>query len=464
VCYNIRRKRGSDTMNDTIVAISTAMGVGAISIVRLSGNDAINIVNNCFKGKDLTKVESHTINYGHLLDNGEVIDEVLVSVMKAPRTYTMEDVVEINCHGGIISTKRILETMLTNGARLAEPGEFTKRAFLNGRIDLVKSEAVMDIIDSKTEEANKLALSQLTGTTSNMIHSFREKLKQLLASIEVNIDYPEYHDIEVITKEQVSSEIVKMKQELEKVIKESKNSTLIKEGIKTVIVGRPNVGKSSILNKLLEQDKAIVTDIAGTTRDIVEGEINLDGILLNIIDTAGIRSTDDVVEKIGVEKSISMIEDADLVIVVLNNNEPLTAEDKEILSKTKEKQRIIVINKTDLPTNIDISKENLKNVVHTNANTVEGIKQLKSKIIELFQLETLKTKDYTYLSNARQISLAKKAYQSLKEAETGLNNNLPIDMVEIDLKETFDLLGEIIGETYSEEILDHLFANFCVGK
>ena len=439
-------------MNDTIVAISTAMGVGAISIVRLSGNDAINIVN------------SHTINYGHLLDNGEVIDEVLVSVMKAPRTYTMEDVVEINCHGGIISTKRILETMLTNGARLAEPGEFTKRAFLNGRIDLVKSEAVMDIIDSKTEEANKLALSQLTGTTSNMIHSFREKLKQLLASIEVNIDYPEYHDIEVITKEQVSSEIVKMKQELEKVIKESKNSTLIKEGIKTVIVGRPNVGKSSILNKLLEQDKAIVTDIAGTTRDIVEGEINLDGILLNIIDTAGIRSTDDVVEKIGVEKSISMIEDADLVIVVLNNNEPLTAEDKEILSKTKEKQRIIVINKTDLPTNIDISKENLKNVVHTNANTVEGIKQLKSKIIELFQLETLKTKDYTYLSNARQISLAKKAYQSLKEAETGLNNNLPIDMVEIDLKETFDLLGEIIGETYSEEILDHLFANFCVGK
>lgn len=451
-------------MNDTIVAISTAMGVGAISIVRLSGNNAINIVNNCFKGKDLTKVESHTINYGHLLDNGEVIDEVLVSVMKAPRTYTMEDVVEINCHGGIISTKRILETMLTNGARLAEPGEFTKRAFLNGRIDLVKSEAVMDIIDSKTEEANKLALSQLTGTTSNMIHSFREKLKQLLASIEVNIDYPEYHDIEVITKEQVSSEIVKMKQELEKVIKESKNSTLIKEGIKTVIVGRPNVGKSSILNKLLEQDKAIVTDIAGTTRDIVEGEINLDGILLNIIDTAGIRSTDDVVEKIGVEKSISMIEDADLVIVVLNNNEPLTAEDKEILSKTKEKQRIIVINKTDLPTNIDISKENLKNVVHTNANTVEGIKQLKSKIIELFQLETLKTKDYTYLSNARQISLAKKAYQSLKEAETGLNNNLPIDMVEIDLKETFDLLGEIIGETYSEEILDHLFANFCVGK
>ena len=451
-------------MNDTIVAISTALGVGAISIVRLSGNDAIEIVNNCFKGKDLTKVASHTINYGHIMDNKETIDEVLVSVMKAPKTYTTEDVVEINCHGGIISTKRILETMLTHGARLAEPGEFTKRAFLNGRIDLVESEAVMDIIDSKSEEANKLALSQLSGTTSKMIKKFRETLKQLLASIEVNIDYPEYHDIEVVTKDQVKTSIKDMKIELDKVIKESKNSTLIKEGIKTVIVGRPNVGKSSILNKLLEQDKAIVTDIAGTTRDIVEGEIYLDGVLLNIIDTAGIRSTDDIVEKIGVEKSLSMIDDADLVIVVLNNNQKLTKEDEEILEKTKDKQRIIVINKNDLDKKLDISSKKLENVVETNANTVEGIKRLKEKIIELFQLETIKTKDYTYLTNARQISLAKKAYQSLKDAEEGILNDLPIDMVEIDLKETFDLLGEIIGETYSEEILDHLFANFCVGK
>ena len=451
-------------MNDTIAAISTALGVGAISIVRLSGNDAIEIVNNCFKGKDLTKVASHTINYGHIVDKNEIIDEVLVSVMKSPKTYTTEDVVEINCHGGVISTKRILETMLTHGARLAEPGEFTKRAFLNGRIDLVKSEAVMDIIDSKSEEANKLALSQLSGTTSNMIKKFREKLKQLLASIEVNIDYPEYHDIEVVTKDHIKTSIKDMKKDLEEVIKESKNMTLIKEGIKTVIIGRPNVGKSSILNKLLEQDKAIVTDIAGTTRDIVEGEIYLDGVLLNIIDTAGIRSTDDIVEKIGVEKSLSMIDDADLVIVVLNNNEKLTKEDEEILDKTKDKQRIIVINKNDLEKKLDISKKELKNIVETNTNTVEGIKQLKEKIIELFQLETIKTKDYTYLTNARQISLAKKAYQSLQDAEEGILNDLPIDMVEIDLKETFDLLGEIIGETYSEEILDHLFANFCVGK
>ena len=451
-------------MNDTIVAISTALGVGAISIVRLSGNDAIEIVNNCFKGKDLTKAESHTINYGHIIDKDEVIDEVLVSIMKAPKTYTTEDVVEINCHGGIISTKRILETILTHGARLAEPGEFTKRAFLNGRIDLVKSEAVMDIIDSKSEEANKLALSQLGGSTSNMIHNFRQKLKQLLASIEVNIDYPEYHDIEVVTIDQIKHAVKEMKEDLFKVIKESKNSTLIKEGIKTVIIGRPNVGKSSILNKMLEQDKAIVTDIAGTTRDIVEGEISLDGIVLNIIDTAGIRNTEDVVEKIGVEKSLSMIDDADLVIVVLNNNEFLTSEDKEILNKTENKKRIIVINKKDLTKKLDISDRNLENVVETSANTIEGIKALKEKIVELFQLEEIKTKDYTYLTNARQIALARQAYQSLEEAEKGIYNDLPIDMIEIDLKNTFDLLGEIIGETYSEEILDHLFANFCVGK
>ncbi len=451
-------------MNDTIVAISTALGVGAISIVRLSGNDAIEIVNNCFKGKDLTKAESHTINYGHIIDKDEVIDEVLVSIMKAPKTYTTEDVVEINCHGGIISTKRILETMLTHGARLAEPGEFTKRAFLNGRIDLVKSEAVMDIIDSKSEEANKLALSQLGGSTSNMIHNFRQKLKQLLASIEVNIDYPEYHDIEVVTIDQIKHAVKEMKEDLFKVIKESKNSTLIKEGIKTVIIGRPNVGKSSILNKMLEQDKAIVTDIAGTTRDIVEGEISLDGIVLNIIDTAGIRNTEDVVEKIGVEKSLSMIDDADLVIVVLNNNEFLTSEDKEILNKTENKKRIIVINKKDLTKKLDISDRNLENVVETSANTIEGIKALKEKIVELFQLEEIKTKDYTYLTNARQIALARQAYQSLEEAEKEIYNDLPIDMIEIDLKNTFDLLGEIIGETYSEEILDHLFANFCVGK
>ena len=450
-------------MNDTIVAISTTMGVGAISIIRLSGKEAISMVNKSFKGKNLEEVETHTINYGHIYDNDELIDEVLVSVMKGPRSFTAEDVVEINCHGGIITTNRILETMLNNGARLAEPGEFTKRAFLNGRIDLVKSEAVMDLIESKSDEARKVALSQLGGRTSSLITTFRNTLKQLLSSIEVNIDYPEYYDIEVMTIEKIKEQVSKMKIELEKLVKESENTTIIRDGIKTVIIGKPNVGKSSILNKLLEKDKAIVTDIAGTTRDIVEGEIYLDGVLLNIIDTAGIRTTDDVVEKIGVEKSLSMIDEADLVIVVLNSNEELSAEDKEILEKTKEKTRIIVLNKNDLERKLVIPTD-LKNVVETNTNEYEGITTLKNKIKELFNLEQIATKDYTYLTNSRQISLAKQAYKNLLDAEQAINDEQPVDMIEIDLKDCFDTLGEIIGATYSEEIIDNLFENFCVGK
>ena len=450
-------------MNDTIVAISTSLGVGAISIVRLSGQESISIVNKCFKGKDLSKVATHTINYGHIYDDKELIDEVLVSVMKAPKSYTSEDIVEINCHGGIIATKRILQTMLNNGARLAEPGEFTKRAFLNGRIDLVKSEAVMDLINSKSDEARKIALTQMSGKTSNLIINFRNKLKQLLSSIEVNIDYPEYYDIEVITVDKIKTETEKMKKELENLIKESENTVTIKNGINTVIVGRPNVGKSSILNKLLDEEKAIVTDIAGTTRDIVEGQIYLDGIPLNIIDTAGIRKTDDIVEKIGVEKSLAMIDKADLVIVVLNRNEKLTPEDLEILTTTEAKTRIIVLNKNDLESHINLPP-NLENVIETNTNDIDGINNLKDKIKQLFNLEQLTMKDYTYLSNSRQISLAKKAYKNLLDAEEGIKNNQPIDMIEIDLKDCFENLGEIIGINYSEEIIDNLFENFCVGK
>lgn len=450
-------------MNDTIVAISTTMGVGAISIIRLSGSDAISIVNKCFKGKNLEEVATHTINYGHIYDEEELIDEVLVSVMRGPRSFTAEDIAEINCHGGIITTNRILETMLNNGARLAEPGEFTKRAFLNGRIDLIKSEAVMDLIESKSDEARKIALSQLGGQTSTLISNFRDILKKLLSSIEVNIDYPEYYDIEVMTIEKVKAKISEMKIQLAELVKESENTVTIKNGIKTVIIGKPNVGKSSILNKLLEQDKAIVTDIAGTTRDIVEGEIYLDGVLLNIIDTAGIRNTDDVVEKIGVEKSLSMIEAADLVIVVLNSNEVLSEEDKEILEKTKDKTRIIVLNKNDLSRNLVLPTD-LNNVVETNTNDLQGITSLKNKIKELFNLEQIATKDYTYLTNSRQISLAKQAYKNLLDAEKAIEQEQPIDMIEIDLKECFDTLGEIIGATYSDEIIDNLFENFCVGK
>ena len=450
-------------MNDTIVAISTSLGVGAISIVRLSGQESISIVNKCFKGKDLSKVATHTINYGHIYDDKDLIDEDLVSVMKAPKSYTSEDIVEINCHGGIIATKRILQTMLNNGARLAEPGEFTKRAFLNGRIDLVKSEAVMDLINSKSDEARKIALTQMSGKTSNLIINFRNKLKQLLSSIEVNIDYPEYYDIEVITVDKIKTETEKMKKELENLIKESENTVTIKNGINTVIVGRPNVGKSSILNKLLDEEKAIVTDIAGTTRDIVEGQIYLDGIPLNIIDTAGIRKTDDIVEKIGVEKSLAMIDKSDLVIVVLNRNEKLTPEDLDILTSTEAKTRIIALNKNDLERHINLPL-NLENVIETNTNDVDGINSLKNKIKQLFNLEQLTMKDYTYLSNSRQISLAKKAYKNLLDAEEGIKNNQPIDMIEIDLKDCFENLGEIIGINYSEEIIDNLFENFCVGK
>ena len=334
-------------MNDTIAAISTSLGIGAISIVRMSGTDAIKIANKIFS-KDLENVKSHTINYGFIKENGEVIDEVLISVMKAPHTYTTENIIEINCHGGITTTNKVLETLLKNGARLAEPGEFTKRAFLNGRIDLTKSEAVMDLLESKTETARKLAINSLQGTTAKLVDNFRDKIKQLISSIEVNIDYPEYYDIEVITLDKIKEETTKMKQELENIIKESENSKIIKNGIDTLIIGRPNVGKSSILNKFLDEDKAIVTDIAGTTRDIVEGQVMLDNIILNIIDTAGIRETEDKVEKIGVEKSLSLIEQADLIIVVLNSNERLTKEDLELLEKTKNKNTIVVLNKNDL--------------------------------------------------------------------------------------------------------------------
>ena len=451
-------------MNDTIAAISTALGVGAISIVRMSGKDSISVANAIFSGKDLEKVATHTINYGFIKDNDEVIDEVLVSVMKAPHTYTTEDIVEINCHGGITTTNKVLETLLKHGARLAEPGEFTKRAFLNGRIDLTKSEAVMDLLESKTESARKLAINSLQGKTALLVDNFRDKIKQLISSIEVNIDYPEYYDIEVVTLEKIKEETASMKQELETIIKESENSKIIKNGIDTLIIGRPNVGKSSILNKFLDEEKAIVTDIAGTTRDIVEGQVILDNIVLNIIDTAGIRQTEDKVEKIGVEKSLSLIDKADLIIVVLNSNEKLTLEDKELLEKTKNKNTIVVLNKNDLERNIELDKLEDYTLVSTNTNDLEGIDTLKDKIKEMFNLEQISTKDYNYLTNVRQISLAKNAYQKLIDIEKGLKENLPVDMIEIDLRDCFDLLGEITGKTYSDEIIDNLFERFCVGK
>ncbi len=451
-------------MNDTIAAISTNLGVGAISIIRVSGNDAIKIVNKIFKGKNLEKVETHTINYGHIVDKDEIIDEVLVSVMKSPKTFTTEDVVEINCHGGISTTNKVLELLLNNGARLAEPGEFTKRAFLNGRIDLTQAESVMDLINSKNESKRKVAIKGLNGYVSNIIRNLRQEILELLASIEVNIDYPEYEDAIVMTNDIVKPKITEIKEKLTKIINESENGKILTSGIKTIIIGKPNVGKSSILNRLLDEEKAIVTDIEGTTRDTVEGSITINGVSLNIIDTAGIRETEDIVEKIGVEKSLSLINEADLIVIVLNNNEELTEEDKKILTACKDKKVIVVINKSDLERKINLDDIKYQNIVYTNTIDLNGINSLKEKIVELFNLNELEQQDYTYLSNVRQISLAKDAYQILEEVDNGIKNEVPVDMIEIDIKRAWKKLGEIIGETYTEELIDQLFSQFCLGK
>ena len=451
-------------MSDTIVAISTKLGVGAISIIRVSGKDSISLVNKVFRGKDLTKVESHTINYGFINNGKQDLDEVLVTVMKSPKTFTREDVVEINCHGGIATTLSIFELLIEKGARKAEAGEFTKRAFINGRIDLTEAESVMDLINSKTENSRKLALSSLEGNLKKYINSFRDKLKHVLANIEVNIDYPEYYDIEEVTRKELKEAITNLEKDLRNLVKKSEERQIIKNGIKTIIIGRPNVGKSSILNRFLKEDKAIVTDIEGTTRDIVEGSIIFDGIELSLIDTAGIRDTDNLAEKIGVEKSLSLIDNANLIIVVLNSSEELTENDKFILDKVKEKNPIIVLNKNDLPRKIDKSKLDFKHIVSTNTNTLDGIEPLKEEIKSMFKLSEIEEDDYTYLANERQLSLAKQALKSLSQAKVSLDNDEPVDIIEIDLKKVFDTLGSITGESYSDELLDELFANFCVGK
>ena len=448
-------------MEDTIVAISTSVGEGAISIIRLSGYDALNIASKVFT-KDLTKVDSHTIHYGFITSNNEKIDEVLVSVMKAPKTFTCEDIVEINCHGGIATTNKVLEVLLENGARLAEPGEFTKRAFLNGRIDLLEAEATMDLISSKAESARKISINTLTGETSNLIKNLRSELVKIISNIEVNIDYPEYEDIEVLTNESILPDIKKFKEKLEEIIKKSEDSKVIKEGIRVGIIGRPNVGKSSLLNSLVEEEKAIVTDVPGTTRDIVEGSLIVSGIPLNIIDTAGIRKTEDTVEKIGVEKSLKIIDTSDLLIYILNNNEEITEEEKEILEKTKNKKRIIVVNKIDLKTKLN--KKLLDSYIEISVKENIGIDKIKDEIKRLFNIGEISTNDMTYLSNARSIALLKKSLNNINDAINEINNNNPIDIVELSLKESWNNLGEVIGETYTDELLDELFSRFCLGK
>ena len=445
-------------MYDTIAAISTAQGVGAISIVRISGDEALEIVNKIFD-KDIKKYKSNTINYGHIIDNDKIVDEVLVSVFLAPKTYTKEDIVEINTHGGISVTNKILELLLENGARLAEPGEFTKRAFINGRIDLIEAESVMDLIDAKTESARKMAINGVDGRLSSKINKLRDKALDIISNIEVNIDYPEYEDIEVMTIDDIRNYSKELNKDIDDLLKTSESGKIIKEGINTVILGRPNVGKSSILNRLLDEEKAIVTDIPGTTRDIVEGSIRLNGVLINFLDTAGVRETTNTVEKIGVEKSLSLLDKADLVLLVLNNNEKLTKEDKELLDKTKDKKRIIVVNKMDLESKIDLEEEYVK--VSAQQNNID---ELLNKINELFKLDEINDGDMTYISNAREISLLKKAKQSSNNLIKSLDEGIPIDMLEIDIKNIIDYLGEVTGESYDNELIDKLFSRFCLGK
>ncbi len=448
-------------MEDTIAAISTAQGIGAISIIRISGKDSINIVNKIVKKKNLNQVDTHTINYNHIIENNKMIDEVLISIMREPKTFTTENIVEINCHGGIATTNKILELLILNGCRLAEPGEFTKRAFLNGRIDLLEAESIMDLIKAKTENSMKLSVTQLKGSTSKLIQNLREKIIKVLANIVVNIDYPEYEDIEELTISDLKIKMQEISLEINKIIKDSKNSKIIKEGIDVAIIGKPNVGKSSLLNKLLEEEKAIVTDIEGTTRDIVEGKINLNGFILNIIDTAGIRDTTDTVEKIGVEKSLQLIEKADLILFILDNHTDLNEDEKIILEKIKNKNHIIIINKTDLDSKIKIQDEN---IIRMSIINNVGISDLKEKINQLFQFDQIEQQDMTYLTNARSIALLKQASEKISEIQSNINQNIPISILEIDLREVWEILGNIIGEFYQEELINQLFSQFCLGK
>lgn len=448
-------------MNDTIAAIATAQGVGAIAIIRVSGPEAFNIVSKIFSNKKFKDADSHTIHYGYILDNGEKIDEVLVTKMIGPKTFTREDVVEINTHGGILITSKILELLLLNGCRLAEPGEFTKRAFLNGRIDLTEAEGIMDLINSKTDKAREMAINQMNGDASNMIHNLRDELAGIISNIEVNIDYPEYEDIEEMTLDKLSLSLKDLEDKVNRILVRSREGEYIKNGIKTVIIGRPNVGKSSLLNRLLGQNKAIVTDVLGTTRDTIEATMVLDNIILNLIDTAGIRETEDKVESIGVSKSLKLMDEADLVLFMLNYGEEITSDDKKMLEKLKGKNYIIVVNKTDLDKKLDDSI--LDDPVYVSVLDNKNIDEIKDRIKKLFNLEKLETDDLTYLTSARSQAILKQVLESVKDVKNGIKN-YPIDMVEIDLKNIWNLLGEIIGESYDEELLDQLFSRFCVGK
>ncbi|HDC7443480.1 TPA: tRNA uridine-5-carboxymethylaminomethyl(34) synthesis GTPase MnmE [Staphylococcus aureus] len=456
---------------DTITSISTPMGEGAIGIVRLSGLQAVEIADILYKGKHLLNdVPSHTINYGHIIDpeSKEVVEEVMVSVLRAPKTFTREDIIEINCHGGILTINRVLELTMTYGARMAEPGEFTKRAFLNGRIDLSQAEAVMDFIRSKTDRASKVAMNQIEGRLSDLIKKQRQSILEILAQVEVNIDYPEYDDVEDATTEFLLEQSKEIKQEINRLLDTGAQGKIMREGLSTVIVGKPNVGKSSMLNNLIQDNKAIVTEVAGTTRDVLEEYVNVRGVPLRLVDTAGIRETEDIVEKIGVERSRKALSQADLILFVLNNNEALTQEDYTLYEVVKNEDVIVIVNKMDLEQNIDINevKDMIGDtpLIQTSMLKQEGIDELEIQIRDLFFGGEVQNQDMTYVSNSRHISLLKQARQTIQDAIDAAESGVPMDMVQIDLTRTWEILGEIIGETASDELIDQLFSQFCLGK
>lgn len=456
---------------DTIAAISTPPGEGAISIVRLSGDQAIAIADRIFtSSKSLAEVPSHTIHYGHIIDpvKERLMDEVMLSVMKQPRTFTREDVVEINCHGGIVVVNQLLQLVLRQGARLAEPGEFTKRAFLNGRVDLSQAEAVMDLIRAKTDKAMNLAINQLDGNLSHLIRQLRQDILQTLAQVEVNIDYPEYDDVEELTTRLLLEKAQMVKAQIESLLATAQQGKILREGLSTAIIGRPNVGKSSLLNHLLKEEKAIVTDIAGTTRDVIEEYVNVRGVPLKLIDTAGIRDTEDVVEKIGVERSRKALKEAELILLVLNQSEKLTPQDQQLLILTEGARRIILLNKTDLPA--QITSEELRSyitdepVFSVSVLNNEGLDQLEQAIADLFFGGKTTDKDASYLSNTRHIALLENAAHSLSEVIEGIEAGMPVDLVQIDMTRCWDYLGEVVGDSVQDELITQLFSQFCLGK
>jgi len=458
---------------DTIAAISTPMGEGAIAIVRLSGDEAVQIANRIFRspnGKRLIEEKTHTIHYGHLVDpkTTETVEEVMVSLMKAPKTFTREDVVEINCHGGLVAVNRVLALVLKEGARLAEPGEFTKRAFLNGRIDLSQSEAVMDLIRAKTDRAMNVALGQMEGKLSKLVGELRQALIETLAQVEVNIDYPEYDDVEEMTIPVMLEKCTWVKEEIEKLLQTSAQGKILREGLSTVIIGRPNVGKSSLLNSLVQENKAIVTDIAGTTRDIIEEYVNVRGVPLRLVDTAGIRETEDIVERIGVERSRQVLKEADLILFVLNYGEELTEEDRRLFEAVEGMDTIIVVNKTDLPAKMDVEEVKAiagdRELVTTSLLQEEGVVELEEAIANLFFTGSIESEDMTYVSNARHIALLHQAKQLIEDALMAAESGVPVDMIQIDVTRSWEVLGEIVGDTVQESLINQLFSQFCLGK